>query len=109
MDKKSVAKILKEIGIILDLKGDNPFKTRAYHNGARIIESLTENLQDLVESGEIDILNSVTSKSMNWLSKSSLKSESIFNQKPKPRAIHVGFEGNPNWREKSFQHLSKSY
>ena len=53
MDKKSVAKILKEIGIILDLKGDNPFKTRAYHNGARIIETLTEDLKELVESGEI--------------------------------------------------------
>ena len=59
MDKKSVAKILKEIGIILDLKGDNPFKTRAYHNGARIIESLTENLQDLVTSGEIANLKGI--------------------------------------------------
>jgi len=59
MDKKSVAKILKEIGIILDLKGDNPFKTRAYHNGARIIESLTDNLNDLVESGEIANLKGI--------------------------------------------------
>jgi DNA polymerase (family 10) len=59
MDKKSVAKILKEIGLILDLKGDNPFKTRAYFNGARIIESLTENLKDLVESGEIANLKGI--------------------------------------------------
>jgi len=59
MDKKSVAKILKEIGVILDLKGDNPFKTRAYHNGARIIESLTDNLKDLVESGEIANLKGI--------------------------------------------------
>jgi DNA polymerase (family X) len=59
MDKKSVAKILKEIGIILDLKGDNPFKTRAYHNGARIIESLTGNLNELVESGEIGNLKGI--------------------------------------------------
>jgi len=59
MDKKSVAKILKEIGVILDLKGDNPFKTRAYHNGARIVESLTDNLKDLVESGEIANLKGI--------------------------------------------------
>ncbi len=59
MDKKSIAKILKEIGIILELKGDNPFKTRAYYNGARIIESLTENLNDLVESAEIANLKGI--------------------------------------------------
>jgi len=59
MDKKSVAKIIKEIGVILDLKGDNPFKTRAYHNGARIVESLTDNLKDLVESGEIANLKGI--------------------------------------------------
>jgi DNA polymerase (family X) len=59
MDKKSIAKILKEIGFILDLKGDNPFKTRAYHNGARIVESLTGNLNDLVESGKISNLKGI--------------------------------------------------
>jgi len=59
MDKKSVAKILKEIGVILELKGDNLFKTRAYYNGARIIESFTGNLNDLVESGEISNLKGI--------------------------------------------------
>ena len=59
MDKKSVAKILKEIGTILDLKGDNPFKTRAYHNGARIVESLNENLNELVDSGDISNLKGI--------------------------------------------------
>ncbi|MCK5032910.1 MAG: histidinol-phosphatase, partial [Calditrichia bacterium] len=59
MDRKSVAKILKEIGTILELKGDNPFKTRAYYNGARTIESLTENLNNLVESGEIANLRGI--------------------------------------------------
>ncbi|HEX7570861.1 MAG TPA: DNA polymerase/3'-5' exonuclease PolX [Verrucomicrobiae bacterium] len=48
MDKDKVAEILVEIGTLLELKGENPFKTRAYANGARIIEGLNEPLQKIV-------------------------------------------------------------
>ena len=48
MDKDKVAEILVEIGTLLELKGENPFKTRAYTNGARTIQGLTEPLADLV-------------------------------------------------------------
>ena len=41
-----MAEILIEIGTLLELKGENPFKTRAYQNGARIIEGLNELLQN---------------------------------------------------------------
>src|ERR1017187_4542308 len=48
MDKDKVAEILIEIGMLLELKGENPFKTRAYANAARTIESLNEPLAKLV-------------------------------------------------------------
>jgi len=48
MDKEKVAEILVEIGTLLELKGENPFKTRAYHNAARTLESLGEPLDKLV-------------------------------------------------------------
>jgi DNA polymerase (family 10) len=48
MDKDKVAEILVEIGTLLELKGENPFKTRAYANAARTIESLNESLAKLV-------------------------------------------------------------
>ncbi|HRZ55006.1 MAG TPA: DNA polymerase/3'-5' exonuclease PolX [Candidatus Paceibacterota bacterium] len=48
MDKDQVAAVLSEIGVWLELKGENPFKTRAYANAARIVESLTEPLETLV-------------------------------------------------------------
>jgi DNA polymerase (family 10) len=48
MDKDKVAEILVEIGTLLELKGENPFKTRAYANGARTIEGLSEPLAKLV-------------------------------------------------------------
>ena len=48
MDKDKVAEILVEIGTLLELKGENPFKTRAYVNAARTLESLNEPLAKLV-------------------------------------------------------------
>ena len=48
MDKDKVAEILVEIGVLLELKGENPFKTRAYANGARTVEGLSEPLAKLV-------------------------------------------------------------
>src|SRR5690554_6597336 len=54
MDKKEVANILEKIGLLLELKGENPFKTRAYYNGARIIETLDESLITLIEEKRLD-------------------------------------------------------
>ena len=48
MDKDKVAEILVEIGTLLELKGENPFKTRAYANAARTLEDLSEPLATLV-------------------------------------------------------------
>lgn len=48
MDKAKVAEVLVEIGTLLELKGENPFKTRAYGNAARTLEGLSEPLEQLV-------------------------------------------------------------
>jgi DNA polymerase (family 10) len=48
MQKEQVASILDEIGTILALQGENPFRCQAYHNAARAIEQVEENLTDLV-------------------------------------------------------------
>ncbi len=48
MDKDKVAEILVDIGTLLELKGENPFKTRAYTNAARALESLAEPLAQIV-------------------------------------------------------------
>ena len=48
MDRKDVARILEEIGLLLQIKGENPFKIRAYERGARAVEMLDEDLNTLV-------------------------------------------------------------
>ncbi|MCH2614776.1 MAG: helix-hairpin-helix domain-containing protein, partial [Opitutales bacterium] len=48
MTKREISDILKEIATLLELKGENPFKIRAYTNGARALESLDEDLDVLI-------------------------------------------------------------
>ncbi|MFO1460993.1 MAG: DNA polymerase/3'-5' exonuclease PolX [Verrucomicrobiota bacterium] len=54
MDKEAVAAVLLEIGTLLELKGENPFKTRAYQNGARVLEGLSEPLETIVAEGRLE-------------------------------------------------------
>lgn len=49
MDRHEVANILNEIATLLELKGENVFKTRAYTNASRALDSLEESLETLVE------------------------------------------------------------
>jgi DNA polymerase (family 10) len=53
LDKLSVANALREVGMLLELKGENPFKVRAYENGARAVEGLAEDLGTLVDEGRL--------------------------------------------------------
>lgn len=47
-NKDEIIEVLQEIAVLLDLKGENPFKGRAYNSAARAIETLTEPLENLV-------------------------------------------------------------
>lgn len=51
LDNKAVARTLLEIADLLELKGDNPFKIRAYRNGADIVSHAAEAVSSLDEAG----------------------------------------------------------
>jgi DNA polymerase (family 10) len=59
MDKDQVAAILIEIGTLLELKGENPFKTRAYENAARAIEALNEPLAKIISENRLGDIKGV--------------------------------------------------
>jgi DNA polymerase (family 10) len=60
MDKQAIIHILDEIGTLLELQGESPFKSRAYATGARVIAGLdTAHLQDLVHSGKLQTLKGI--------------------------------------------------
>ncbi|MBI2082411.1 MAG: DNA polymerase/3'-5' exonuclease PolX [Deltaproteobacteria bacterium] len=48
MDKAEVIEILSQIGTLLELIGENPFKVRAYYNAARTLEGRSESMEELV-------------------------------------------------------------
>lgn len=52
MAKKSIPRILDEIGALLEIKGENPFKTKAYYNAAKAL-STVENLDDLIAQRQL--------------------------------------------------------
>ena len=53
MDKREVMDALEEIALLLDLKGENPFKSRAYTNAARTLSMLDDDLGALLASGKL--------------------------------------------------------
>jgi DNA polymerase (family 10) len=59
MDKDQVAEVLVNIGTLLELKGENPFKTRAYQNAARTIEALSEPLDKVVAEARLGELKGI--------------------------------------------------
>ena len=46
-----IAKIFNEYADLLEIKGENPFKVRAYRNAARTVENIGKPLESLVEEG----------------------------------------------------------
>lgn len=53
MDKDQVAAILAEIGTLLELQGESPFRSNAYHNGARAVLQMEEDLPTVVREGRL--------------------------------------------------------
>ena len=46
-DKHQLARVLEEIAVFLELKGENPFKIKAYHTAARTIEKVDMDMAEL--------------------------------------------------------------
>ncbi len=51
LDNKAVARTLLEIADLLELKGENPFKIRAYRNAADVVSHAAEAVSSLDEAG----------------------------------------------------------
>ncbi len=53
VDKVAVARALRELGMLLEVQGENPFKVRAYENGARALEELPGGLDEVIAAGTL--------------------------------------------------------
>lgn len=60
MDPRTVAHVLEQIGDLLELHGENRFKTAAYRNAARAMSGLqVDDIRPLVRSGEIATMKGI--------------------------------------------------
>jgi len=59
IDKDTAAQVLEEIATLLELKDENVFKIRAYHNAARVLEGQPEDLKTLIETGKLEELKGI--------------------------------------------------
>lgn len=49
---EDIASVFDEIADLLEIEGDNPFRIRAYRNGARTLRELGRDISTLIEQGE---------------------------------------------------------
>jgi len=50
MDKKAAAELLEEIAVLLEIKGENPFKSRAYSTAARALLAQPGELDEIIKA-----------------------------------------------------------
>lgn len=50
MNNDQIAKTLEQLADLLEFTGSNPFRLRAYRNGARVIRDLPQSVKSLIES-----------------------------------------------------------
>lgn len=63
-----IAEILEETAKLLDLAGENPFRSRAYTNASRLVKSAESNLEDFIEKaleGKVKGLGKALSESID--------------------------------------------
>jgi DNA polymerase (family 10) len=56
MNREEMAEVLEKIALLMELKGENPFKVRAYRQGAEVVLAMEE---DVVELAKNDALNGI--------------------------------------------------
>ncbi|SFM79578.1 DNA polymerase/3'-5' exonuclease PolX [Methanolobus profundi] len=59
MDNIQIAEMFNRMAKLLEFKGENQFKTRAYTNAARSIKGLDEELKVLYKEGDLDSISGV--------------------------------------------------
>ncbi|MFO0888165.1 MAG: DNA polymerase/3'-5' exonuclease PolX [Isosphaeraceae bacterium] len=53
METARIAQVLDEMGTILEVQGENPFRCRAYHNAAQALLNLPADLTEMIADGSL--------------------------------------------------------
>jgi len=53
METAKIARILDDMGTILEIQGENPFRCRAYHNAAQALHGMPGDLTEMIADGSL--------------------------------------------------------
>jgi DNA polymerase (family X) len=53
MDTGRIAEIIDDMGTLLEVRGENPFRCRAYHNAAQSLRGLPSDLSEMIADGSL--------------------------------------------------------
>jgi DNA polymerase (family X) len=53
METPKIAQIIDEMGTLLEVRGENPFRCRAYHNAAQALRGLPSDLSEMIADGRL--------------------------------------------------------
>src|SRR5947209_4853139 len=53
METSRIAQILDEMGTLLEVRGENPFRCRAYHNAAQALKGMPADLSEMIADGSL--------------------------------------------------------
>jgi DNA polymerase (family 10) len=53
MEAQRIAQVLDEMGTLLEVRGENPFRCRAYHNVAQTLKGLPSDLSEMIADGSL--------------------------------------------------------
>jgi DNA polymerase (family X) len=59
LNTEEIAEVLENFGRLLELKGENPFKIRAYSNAVRALETLAEPLEKIVDEERLEKIDGI--------------------------------------------------
>ena len=53
METSRIARTLDDMGTLLEVRGENPFRCRAYHNAAQALKALPSDLSEMISAGRL--------------------------------------------------------
>ena len=56
LETARIARILDEMGTLLEVRGENAFRFRAYHNAAQALKALPGDLSIMIDDGSLSPL-----------------------------------------------------
>lgn len=67
MDKLLIIRKLEEMAVLLELKGENPFKMRAFSNASRILQGISEDIGQLINSEQLTEIKGIGKGIANFI------------------------------------------